>query len=168
MDKDTLQAQMDAYRNYFLRPYEPVYKKAILKATAKPLSERKNPEEPGCIFNDLQYEFNDYYIKVRRNEILDVIKNLKVYKSKRGGWGVLPVASLLSGNTEPARREKELSLADSFITLLDYADLGDADLRSAVNSLDFFVLYHPMPGKQLLERPSDLSQFIVIPDQEWM
>lgn len=73
------------------------------------------------------------------------------------------MASLLSGNEQ--NKEKELSLADAFITLLAYAELGQPGLRHDVNDLEFVIIPNPIPNKQLLEIPRDLSQFIVMPER---
>ena len=159
----------EAYVTLFIRPFTPIYKRAVLRSSIKPLGDIRLCEEPGCIFINNHYEFNDdYFDKVRdskteQESILKVAKHLKVYKSKRGGWGVLPVASLISDNTE--NRQKELCLADAFLTILREAELGDADLREFVNGLDFFRLFEPIPGNRLLERPADLNQFIIMPER---
>lgn len=76
-----LQRQID-YRDNFIRPFSPVYKKAILNTSIKPLAKLQSSEYAGCIFDNKHYEFNDFYLAARKNEILDIIKNLQLYKTK--------------------------------------------------------------------------------------
>ena len=165
-------SKMEEYKEYrenFINIFGPVYRSAVIKSSVKPMADLRLCEEVGCIFQNKHYEMNDnYFLQDNRSNILEVLRKLKIYKSNRGGWGSLPVASLLSGNAET--KQQELFLADAFLTILESAELGESDDRVNVNNLDFFIIYDPLPGKKLLERPADLNQFIVMPerlDKNW-
>jgi len=151
------------YRDNFVTLFAPVYKGAVVKATYKPLRDLRLCEYAGCIYENKHYEFDDDYLDNNKSKIIDILKTLKIYKTNNGLWGFLPVSSLLSGNEET--KGQELSLADAFLTLLEGAFIGKGGTRSNVNNLDFFKISEEIPGKKLLDIPSDLSQFIVLPER---
>jgi hypothetical protein len=134
------------YMEKFAKPFLIMYKREIM---LKPTPETVMRE--GILFKDTKYYVKNGPPRELRPELLNIFRNLDLYKTKSGGFAIMPITSLLTG--EEQKLKYELRLADAFYVLVYCSGLA----TPIKNDTRYPKLFLPsvIEGKELLDIPKE-------------